>query len=53
MARDKKECCYNCRYFSRLWNFCGHPKSTACKNAERVFELGWCVYWKAEEEDGK
>ena len=49
--RDEKERCYNCDYFSRMWNFCGCPDSRACINAELVGEWERCEHWKEREAD--
>lgn len=47
MAKNKKECCYNCQHYSRMWKFCGNPKSHANKSAELVGAYEWCLYWEA------
>lgn len=52
MANAKKECCYNCRYYSRMWNFCGCPYSKENRNAELVGEYHVCVNWEEDEEGG-
>lgn len=49
MAKDKKEYCHNCHWYSRMWNFCGNPKSTACRKAEWVGAYDWCIYWEERE----
>lgn len=52
MPRDKRECCDNCKYYSRMWNFCGNANAKACKDGDWCGALNWCVYWKKRAEDG-